>query len=288
VQIARREWERKRHELLAAGMFGYENLFLGDFPRARDELKLAGRGLGVQLTDVLNHESAVVSLATLPIATWFTGDAEQARIESAAAVKIADALDPAGRRTAFTQAYVNSMLAWHAQLDGAFEQALAFADRSIAIASARGYVTWVAAATLHRCIALCSLGRLDEGLPALSAMVQAWRSAGRDPSGEQRHQVLSTPYFAGQLAEALLASGDVAGSRAEVDRALAGSAANGERFWDVELLRLRAALRRLAGEPVDDVTADLHAARELAALQGAGALAARLPASGQPIEETVR
>jgi hypothetical protein len=57
---------------------------------------------------------------------------------------------------------------------------------------------------------------------------------------------------------------------------------NGERFWDVELLRLRAELRALAGEPDEQIAADLDAARRLGAEQGAASLALRM----QPVEPT--
>jgi class 3 adenylate cyclase/tetratricopeptide (TPR) repeat protein len=282
IEIARAEWAPERSELLAAAISGYEQLYLGNFRRARDELDVAGRGLEVELTEVISHESAVVSLSTLPVATWFLGEAERARSLAAAARAAADALDPNGRRTAFTQAYVGCLLAWHSELDGAPDAALEFADRAIALATERGYATWGAAGMLHRSIALCSLRRYEEGLPVLSAMVEAWRSAGRDADGTQRHPVLMTPYFAGRLAEALLATGDAARSRALVDQTLAGTALNGERFWDVELLRLRAELRALAGEPEEQIAADLDAARRLGAEQGAASLALRM----QPVEPT--
>jgi len=92
---------------------------------------------------------------------------------------------------------------------------------------------------MHRSISLCSQGRLDQGLPVLAAIVEAWRSAGRDPSGKQLHPVLMTPYFAGRLAEALARSGDVHAARAELDRTIQDATANGERFWDAQLLELR-------------------------------------------------
>jgi len=134
----------------------------------------------------------------------------------------------------------------------------------------------VAAGVMHRSIALCSQGRYGEGLPTLTAVVAGWRTAGQDPTGRQLHPVLMTPYFAGRLAEAQLATGDADGALRELDRILHESAGNGERFWDVELLRVRGAARLALGHSAEQVRADLDAARALAEQQHAIGLLGRL------------
>jgi hypothetical protein len=85
-----------------------------------------------------------------------------------------------------------------------------------------------------------------------------------------------TPYFAGRLAEAQLASGDVDAAADRLDRLLAGEPGEGEGFWDVELLRLRATVGAIRHESQETVRRDLDAARQLAERQGARALAERL------------
>jgi hypothetical protein len=189
---------------------------------------------------------------------------------------LAKSLDPTNRRAALTESWVACTLAWRAQLDDDPTAAIELAEHAAAIATERGFATWLAAATLHRSIGLCSLGRLDEGLPTLAAMVDAWRTAGRDGTGRQLHPVLMTPYFAGRLAEALLANGDFDAAAEQLDLLLAERAGSGEPFWDVELLRLRAAVGRVRQAPPNAVRNDLEAARRLAAEQGAVALSARL------------
>jgi hypothetical protein len=154
--------------------------------------------------------------------------------------------------------------------------AIEFADRACAIAAERSYPTWYAAATLHRSIAQCRLGRLDEGLPTLAAMVDAWRSVGRDASGRQLHPILMTPYFGGRLAEARLAEGNSAEAVRLLDELLAETAISGEQFWDVELLRLRAVAAHRSGASPERIRTDLEAARALASEQLAGGLAATL------------
>jgi class 3 adenylate cyclase len=272
VRIAE-EQDDPRLRFEAAFVAGYRRLHLGHFEPAREELERATRHFGLEPIADLPEDSGIVSRSTLAVVLWFLGEAEPSREAASGALGLADSLDPAGRRTALTACWVRVNLAWRSELDGDSQLAIRFADEAIAIAVERSYPTWFAAATIHRSIAQCRLGRFEDGLPTLIAMADAWRSVGRDETGRQRHPMLMTPYFAGRLAEAQLAGGD-AGSAAElVDELLAETARSGERFWDVELLRLRAAAAQARGAPAEALRADLDAARELASEQGARALA---------------
>ena len=85
-----------------------------------------------------------------------------------------------------------------------------------------------------------------------------------------------TPYFAGRLAEAQLLAGEVEQASRELERILAETARNGEHFWDVELLRLRAAAAERLGAPREQVSADLESALRLAEEQRAQGLIDRL------------
>jgi class 3 adenylate cyclase/tetratricopeptide (TPR) repeat protein len=272
VRIAE-EQEDPRFRFEAAFVAGYRQLHLGRFEDARAELERATRHFGLEPIADLPEDSGIVSRSTLAVVLWFLGEAEASREAASEALRLADSLHPAGRRTALTACWVRANLAWRSELEGDSDQAIAFADEACAIAVERSYPTWFAAATLHRSIAQCRLGRFDEGLPTLTAMVDAWRSAGRDEAGRQLHPMLMTPYFGGRLAEAQLASGDAAAAAALTDELLGETARSGERFWDVELLRLRATAGRPRGA---ESQADLDAARELAAEQGARALAEAL------------
>jgi hypothetical protein len=107
-------------------------------------------------------------------------------------------------------------------------------------------------------------------------MVDAWLTAGRDHAGRQLHPVLMTSYFAARLAEALLAQGEVDVAAEWLDRLLADRGSERERFWDVELLRLRADVARIRGAPAEVVREDLEAALALAEQQRAHGLAGRL------------
>jgi class 3 adenylate cyclase/tetratricopeptide (TPR) repeat protein len=281
LRIAEEHPDEPRYRLVATAIAGYERLYLGRFASSLEELEWARRHGHVYPADVLPHDPTIVSLATQSVARWFLGEAERSREVAAEALALSGALDPAGRKTPLTQCFGGCLIAWQAELDGDPDAAIAYAEQAAAIAQANGFPTWVAAATLHRSIAKCSQGLLAEGLPVLAAMVDAWRSAGRDPTGRQLHPVLMTPYFAGRLAESQLASGDIEGAARELDRTLRDSAANGERFWDAELLRIRAKLVRATNGPGDTAGADLEAARGIAEAQGAKALLARIAADQQ-------
>jgi class 3 adenylate cyclase/tetratricopeptide (TPR) repeat protein len=291
VRIAE-EQEDPRFRFEAAFVAGYRQLHFGNFERARQELARATEHLGLEPIASLPEDSGIVSRSTLSVVQWFLGQAEESRELAAEALELAESLDPATRRGALTAAWVSTNLAWRMELDGDSEAAIEFAERSAAIATERHYPTWLAAATLHRSIALCRLGRFEEGLPTLVAMVDAWRGVGRDETGRQLHPMLMTPYFAGRLAEARLASGDGEEAARLTEELLAETTRSGERFWDVELLRLRAAAARARGAPAETVDADLEAARSLAAEQGADALAdgdaGEAGALGQSVESAGR
>jgi class 3 adenylate cyclase/tetratricopeptide (TPR) repeat protein len=263
------EQDDQRFRFEAAFVAGYRRLYLGHFERARKALELATRHLGLEPIADLPEDSGIVSRSTLSLVLWFLGEAGASRDTASEALSLADSLDASRRQAALTACWVSVNLAWRAELDGDSERAIEFADRAAAIATERSYPTWLAAATLHRSIAQCRLGRLDEGLPTLVAMVDAWRAAGRDRSGRQLHPILMTPYFAGRLAEARLADDDADAAASLLDVILGETARSEERFWDVELLRLRAAAAQRRGSSPDTVRADLEAAGKLASEQAA-------------------
>jgi class 3 adenylate cyclase/tetratricopeptide (TPR) repeat protein len=275
VRIAGEE-RNEAARLLAGAINGYQLLYIGKFKRAMSELEMTGTLTRVEPPEAFPHDPALVGMATAAAVRWFLGEPELARRAAEDARARVRELDPENRRTPLTQSFVGCVLAWHAELDGQHEAAASLAEEAAAIATERGYPVWEAAATMHRCISLCSLGRYDEALPMLTALVAAWRMAGQDTRGRQLHPVLMTPYFAGRLAEAQLATGQIDTAVRELDRILGDTAANGERFWDVELLRLRAMAAQLRAPESPEAQLDLAAARHLAEEQHSRSLLDRL------------
>jgi hypothetical protein len=276
VRIATEAPHQVGLRLLASAINGYQLLYTGDFTRALAELEWTSRLGDVSPPEVFPHDPVTVGVASQAVVLWFLGDREAARAMSVEAQERVRALDPAGRRTPLTHCFVGSLLAWLAELDGDPPVAIELAENAAAIAAEHSYPTWVAAATMHRSIALCSLDRCEEGLPTLAAVLAGWRTAGQDAGGRQLYPVLMTPYFAGRLAEAQLITGEVKQASQELDRILADTAANGERFWDVELLRLRASAAERMGASREEVHTHLEAAQRLADEQHARGLVERL------------
>jgi class 3 adenylate cyclase/tetratricopeptide (TPR) repeat protein len=276
VGIAAEAPHRSDLRLLATAINGYQRLYLGDFPGAASELEWTTRLSGIDPPEVFPHDPVIVGVASRAVTLWFLGDAAASRALGSEAQERVDALDPSGRRTALTQCFVGCLLAWLAELNADPHSAIELAENACATATERGYPVWVAAATMHRSIALCSLGRFEEGLPTLAAVVAGWRTAGQDASGRQLHPVLMTPYFAGRLAEAQLQTGDAKQAKSELDRILADTERNGEHFWDVELMHLRARASERLGASREAISADLEAAQRLAEVQQARGLLERL------------
>lgn len=249
MSIAERETDDERFRWAAGAIIGYERFYLGDFAGARDELELASRHAGVEPVADFPQDMGIISHAALANTLWLLGEHERSAAVGREAFEQAQAIDPANRRAAFTLAWVACALAWRAELAGDPHTAIEFADLGMAISTEHGYAVWLAVATLHRAIAQCTLGQLDEGLPLLAVMVEAWQATGRDADGHQRHPVLMTPYFAGRLAQALHATGDDAGAARLVEQQLAATAANGEHFWDHALRALQETLRGRRDDP---------------------------------------
>jgi len=233
----------------AATIVGYQRLYMGDIAAARDALEIGARGLGLPPAADLPHDMAVASQSALAVALLRLGERDAAATAARVAWEQAQAIDPSERRAGQTLSWTANWMAWHAELAGDPETALHWAEIATEVAGQNLAATWMAAAALHRSIALCSLGRYEEGLPVLTAMVDAWQSAGRDRTGQQVHPVLMTSYYAGRLAEALLNTGGAERAARWVDDLLATTASNGEGFWDEELRALRDQLAAAGHSP---------------------------------------
>jgi class 3 adenylate cyclase len=239
----------------AAGIVGLQRMYLGDLAGARDQLVRASEHIGIEPVANLPHDFSIASRAALAVTFRLMGEADAARRTAEEASLLAASLDPATSRSALTKCWVACWLAWWAELDGDSTTAIELANEGAAIAGRHGYATWIAVAMAHRAIGQCRSGNLEDGLPALAAVFDQWRSVGRDASGEQLHPVLMTPYFAGRLIEAQVANGELDGAAERIDDLLAHTASNGEHYWDEDLHKLRADVERQMVEARADIAA---------------------------------
>ena len=110
------------------------------------------------------------------------------------------------------------------------------ADELVAIAREESLAQWLAFGTILRGWAMTEQGEVETGVDEIRRGLDAYRATGAR---------VSVPHFLGLLAEALARNGEREAARAAVDEALAEAAATGGRYYEAELLRLRA---DLAGE----------------------------------------
>jgi adenylate cyclase len=262
-------------EATANGALGYTLFFAGRLKEARAALETTEKAISLP---GIPQDPRIVSSMLIAIIDWLRGDVDLATRGTRAALAEAEGMD--GDRAAFTQAFVLTYLAAHAQMADDAPTASTYAQRAIEIASEHRFLQWLGAASLHLGAAFCALGKLDAGVPTLVGSLDAWRMAGAE---------LMTPYFLARLGLAHLDGRAPADAVAVLDEALALATRTGEHVYDAELHRIRARARLEAGRPLEEVQADLDLAVDLAAAGGfriyeVRALSDRVRMSDEPLK----
>lgn len=249
----------------AASFLGYTTLYRGQLPASRRALDacvaLYRAERGERFSYPSPQDAGIAALSLLGITAWLQGDCH------AAETAFEDALAHAGRLARpIDEAYVHVWLAMLRNLQRRFGEARALAERCIAISAEHGFETWLAAATMQRCIAVTGSDETPQQLGVLQYVLGEFRIRGAEANA---------PYFEWGIARACLHLGDRAGAHAALARAQAQAQASGETYLVPELLVL-------AGELADDPVAARRAftaAFELAVGQEAWMLALRALAS---------
>jgi class 3 adenylate cyclase/predicted ATPase len=241
---------------VAAAIVGAQYLFLGRWRDAEDELSLGVHAAG-PLARLLPQDLAPASRAKLAVVKWMRGDLEAAQRELDLAT--AGAGELRGRQAEFTRAYVYSYAAWFAQLTEDSTQALAWAQRAVAIARRHNFETWLGAAALHMAGALTELGDFSTGLPIFEQGLAGWRKAGA---------VLFLPYFLTRYGRALTRAGRVEEGLSALSEALSIAETSGERFYQAELYRFYAEALATQGADPSLIGHALGQAQRVAAEQG--------------------
>lgn len=244
---------------------GTQRLFEGRFEEAVVALeagKLAG-GAGALL---IPHDPRLASQCQLAIALWHRGRTIAARAEMDACLAAVDRDDTP--RADFNRAYVYCYGAWLHELAGTSERALELALVAGEVASERHFAMWQVAAQLHVACARSSLGAPAEAIDGITLGLSYWRELGGAS--------LMVPYFLARRGWAHLAVGDTEAAAGDATEGLALSAASGQSFHDVELLRLQSSAYYVGGSAREQWLAPLRKAADTARGQGATVLAARL------------
>ena len=196
------------------------------------------------------------------------GDLVGAEASLAKATSRADALGfPHGP---YMHGYARLMESWIRVEAGQLDRAAILAADMVDEAERHGFGMWrLAGATQRTSVSALAGFRADHGasglaadIATLTALLDTWRSAAV-------HAYLT--YFDAVLARMLIAAGQPEQARARLDQALELAADTGMRFYDAELLRLRAQTRT----GTEARHADISTALELARRQGATLFALR-------------
>jgi hypothetical protein len=228
---------------------------------------MASRGeRDVEAEWFMPYDSIVLVFANLAHGRWVFGDFTGAL----------NALDRAEERAAglpfpqgpYSTCYTHWIRSWVYLEAGQPERAVEVCGRLLQHAERHGFEQWLAmGATLYagaaaEVAAAGGDGDVTAGAAALVGYATASRAVGA--SGW-------VPWFDARGAKLLIATGRLAEARDQIEVGLSLAAETGMRFYDAELLRLRAAIR----DKPDDRRADLTAAFELARSQGTPVFALR-------------
>lgn len=116
---------------------------------------------------------------------------------------------------------------------GEFEEARLWAGRAIEICEDAGFVVWLAHAKVMYGRVLAELGEPDAGVAEMRSGYDLWASTGA---------MVTRPFYLAMQAEGLAIARRPEEGLALVDQALELIGANGERYYEAELLRLRGEL----------------------------------------------
>lgn len=169
-----------------------------------------------------------------------------------------ESVERARAHSHYSECVTGALAAWSLALLHDFAGAAPIAARALEFAEADSFHTWTTRPQFLLGMQAMREGRADEGIARIRAALDARRSEGQWVD----HSALCCLF-----AEALLDAGRE-GAEAMLDEAAAFTESSGERYYDVELQRLRTKALRIAGGDPAQVEDGLRKAIELATLRG--------------------
>ena len=161
-------------------------------------------------------------------ALWFLGFPDRAEKTAENAVALTGQL-----ASPFSEALCFALHATYYAYRRDTVKTLAMSDAALKIATERGFLHWIALASINKGWALSGLGKTEEGLAYFLEGLKRWRSTGVE---------MAEPTFQVLLGEIYQASGDFQKALAAVEEGLAVAADNNDCHYDAELHRLKGEL----------------------------------------------
>jgi class 3 adenylate cyclase/tetratricopeptide (TPR) repeat protein len=254
-------------------MAGAARWFAGDFvpalaqlESARDALRARGGATDDAVLWFAPTEAEASVHALLTLARFVTGDAEGALAQAEAARRFSEGLEfPRGP---YSAANAVSYAIWMALERDDVAGASAGVDALTDIAERHGFEFWsLVAATQQAQVAAVEAVHATLGDAAVLA-AHAGRLEGLCAVWRSLDLGLFCPSHLALAGRLHLAAGDHGKAGAQIDEALRFSDETGMRYYDAELLRLRAQVAAQAGA-VEEVVPRLRAALDVARAQGA-------------------
>jgi class 3 adenylate cyclase/predicted ATPase len=239
---------------------------LGELPAARVHFEQ-----GIALYTPQQHRALaflygvdpeVFCLSFVAFVLWELGYPDQAHKRSHEALALAQQLSHP-----FSLAAALHFSSWLHQYRQEETVAAERAQAAMTLAAQHGFVHWVAGGTVISGWGLAERGQLEEGIARIGQGIGAWRSPGAE---------IALPYFLALLAEAYGKGGQAEEGLTVLAEALALVHKTGERFYEVELCRLKGELtlkqsgvRGPESEVQQEAEACFHQAIEIARRQQA-------------------
>ena len=196
---------------------------------------------------------------------WEMGYPDQALERAARAVDLANTL-----RHSFSMGVAFGFRSTVHHFRGEYEDARVWAERAIEVCEDAGFVVWLAHAKVMHGRILAELGEPARGVEEMRVGYDMWAETGA---------VVTQPFYLAMQCEGLLLAGQLNEARAVIDHALQLVEANGERYYEAEIRRLRGELMLRDGDGGASAKFDgerwLLAAHQVAATQKLGSLELR-------------
>jgi len=158
-------------------------------------------------------------------ALWFLGFAERAERAAQGAIDLAKKLS-----SPFNEALCYAIHATYYAYRRDAAKTLAMAEAALKVSNDRGFLHWIALASINKGWSLCRLGKAKEGLATFLDGLKRWKSTGAE---------MAAPTFSVLLAEIYQASGPVQKALDAIQEGLAISAKNNDHHNDAGLYRVK-------------------------------------------------